>query len=148
MKLGKNVTNLSACVGLLVSMLLAGCQTSIVRYSDYLLIDGHQIHYIVEGEGTPVLLMHGGYLDLRMWDQQVPALVDNGYQVIRFSDLGHGDSRSQGSSIQGRLIIDTLLTSLGIPSVHLIGLSWGAMLAVDYVLYNPKKVTSMVLVSP
>jgi pimeloyl-ACP methyl ester carboxylesterase len=41
-----------------------------------LALDGTDLHYEVEGDGVPVLLIHGLALDARMWDDQVPVLRD------------------------------------------------------------------------
>ena len=35
-------------------------------------VDGGKLYYEVEGDGHPLLLIHGGLGDLRMWDDQVP----------------------------------------------------------------------------
>ncbi len=37
-------------------------------------VDGGRLYYEVEGDGHPLLLIHGGLGDLRMWDDQVPVV--------------------------------------------------------------------------
>ena len=54
-----------------------------------------KIHYKVNGDGEPVLFIHGGYLDLSMWDSQIEDLSKAGFQIIRYSDIGHGKTESE-----------------------------------------------------
>ena len=51
------------------------------------------IHHEDSGTGDAVVLLHGGGVDLRMWDDQVPALAER-YRVIRFDARGHGRSET------------------------------------------------------
>lgn len=50
--------------------------------TSFLETDGAHIYPEVEGSGEPVLLIHAGIANLRMWDEQLPALSD-AYRVIR-----------------------------------------------------------------
>jgi pimeloyl-ACP methyl ester carboxylesterase len=59
--------------------------------SRYTELTNSRIHYDDVGRGDVVLLLHGLGLDLRMWDEQVPALAER-YRVVRI-DL-HGFGRS------------------------------------------------------
>lgn len=111
-------------------------------------IGGAQIHYKVDGAGEAVLFLHGGYLDLSMWDCQTDDLVHAGYQVVRYSDIGHGKTESGEENIFGYKIANRLMDELGIEKIHVIGLSWGAMTAVDLAMAYPKKTERLILVSP
>ena len=61
----------------------------------YLKVGNARIHYKVNGDGEPVLFIHGGYLDLSMWDSQIEDLSKAGFHVIRYSDIGHGKTESE-----------------------------------------------------
>ena len=50
-----------------------------------------RLYYEVQGKGRPVVLIHGGLLDSRMWDDQVPVLGGK-YQVVRYDVRGFGRS--------------------------------------------------------
>ena len=106
------------------------------------------IHYKVDGDGEPVLFIHGGYLDLSMWDSQIDDLTKAGFQVIRYSDISHGKTESVKEEILGCEIAKRLIDELGIKKINLVGLSWGAMLAADYALTYPENIDRMILVSP
>lgn len=51
---------------------------------------GH-LSYTVAGEGPPVVLVHAGVADHRMWDAVVPALAER-HTVIRYDLRGFGES--------------------------------------------------------
>jgi hypothetical protein len=52
-------------------------------------VEGTSIHYDVSGTGQPILLLHAGVADSRMWDEQVRALSPY-YTVIRCDLRGFG----------------------------------------------------------
>ena len=110
-------------------------------------IRGNKIHYKTEGKGQELLFVHGGYLNLDMWDSQV-AEFKKEYRTIRFSDIGHGLTQSSDTLIHGYEIIEHLTQSDVENKVTLIGLSWGAMLCVDFALKHPERVEKLILISP
>src|SRR5215212_4994917 len=55
-------------------------------------LNGADIYYVLYGSGTPVVLVHGGFAHGGVFSNQIPALVDAGYQVIVFDSRGHGHS--------------------------------------------------------
>lgn len=55
-------------------------------------VDGHQIAYVDEGHGTPIVLMHGIPTSSWMYRKLIPALANNGYRVIAPDMLGMGSS--------------------------------------------------------
>ena len=115
---------------------------------DFIEVNDHKIYYEKSGFGKPVLLIHGGYLDNTMWDDQVEFLNKNGFMTIRFDDIGHGKSVSGKEKVYSHEIIETLLNELKINKVDIVGLSWGTMMAVDYSLKHPEKVNKLILISP
>ncbi len=115
---------------------------------DFVEIKDHKIYYEISGVGSPILLIHGGYLDNTMWDDQVEFLNKNGFMTIRFDDTGHGKSISGKEKVYSFEIIEAILNKCGIDKVGIIGLSWGTMMAVDYTLKYPEKVSKLILISP
>jgi len=57
-------------------------------------VNGEDIYYEIEGDGPPLILIHGWTLNLRMWDQQVEVLRRR-FRMIRFDRRGFG--RSSGN---------------------------------------------------
>jgi len=111
------------------------------------------------GDGPVVVLIHGHSLDLRMWQYQVTALVDAGFRVVRHDVRGHGRSLIAPSgytwenySADLRDLLDRLnverptTETLHVPAVHLVGLSMGGGVALQFALDNPQRVISLTLV--
>ncbi|NET34365.1 MAG: alpha/beta hydrolase [Cyanothece sp. SIO1E1] len=109
--------------------------------------DQNPIAYRVSGKGFPLVLIHAGGLDQQMWEQQVKTFSKN-YKVITYDVRGHGKSQNT----QDRLLeIDDLkavLAKEGVTDFHLVGLSFGAIIALDYVINEPGQVQKLVLASP
>jgi len=51
--------------------------------------EGGKLYYEVAGSGHPLILIHGGQMDRRMWDEQF-ALFSKSYRVIRYDFRGFG----------------------------------------------------------
>ena len=114
--------------------------------------DGIGLSYSVEGEGPPVLLIHGfastgaiNWVDTG-W---VSALVAAGYRTIRFDNRGHGDSRklydpqlyyAHEMAEDARRLLDYL----GIGRAAVIGYSMGARIAAFLALRHPDRVAAAV----
>lgn len=109
---------------------------------------GGRIYYEAEGEGTPVVLLHGHTLDLRMWDPQMAALTKS-YRVIRPEFRGYGHSTDQREGMQFTYVDDimTLLDSLHLDKIHLVGLSMGSFVASEIVAMHPERLLSATLAS-
>lgn len=113
----------------------------------YLFKNQHKIQIKTTGKGAPILFVHGGYLDLDIWEPQVKEFKTSN-RIIRFSDLGHGKTVRAKSSIFGYEIINHITAQYPEEKFVLVGLSWGAMLCVDFALNYPDNVEKLVLVSP
>jgi pimeloyl-ACP methyl ester carboxylesterase len=57
-------------------------------------VDGTRLYYETLGEGHPLVLIHGGYMDRRMWDDQFYVFSQH-YRVIRYDVRGFGKSELQ-----------------------------------------------------
>ena len=108
-------------------------------------VDGAQIYYEIAGEGEPVVLVHGFTLDTRMWDDQFDALSAR-YKVVRYDVRGYGKSSvpEEGSPYSNAADLRGLLDHLDIEKAHVIGLSMGGSIAINFTLEYPERVTSLV----
>lgn len=95
-------------------------------------VNNTAVHYRWDGpeEGDVVLLAHSLASDHKMWDPQVPALIEAGYRVLRYDHRGHG----QSAVPPGPYTIETLagdavglMDALELDTVHFVGLSMGGM---------------------
>jgi 3-oxoadipate enol-lactonase len=113
--------------------------------------DGVALNVAIEGEGPPLVLLHGHTLDLRVWDETTPWLVRAGFRVIRYDQRGHGRSSSPPSGYRWSdhaADLAEVIASLDAAPAHLVGLSKGGGIALELALRSPELVRSLALVSP
>ena len=110
-------------------------------------INGAQLHYDVKGTGHPLLLVHAGVADSRMWEAQVDAFSKE-YQVIRFDLRGFGRSNMPSGIFSNTEDTRALLDFLGIEKTYLLGISFGGLIALDFTLAHPGYVEALVLGAP
>ena len=106
--------------------------------------NGARIYYEVDGAGDPVVLIHAGVANLRMWDDQVAALRDS-CRVIRYDTRGFGRTETDAVEFSNRSDIAALLDHLGEASAHVVGISRGGMIALDFAIEYPDRVRSLVV---
>ncbi len=110
-------------------------------------VGGTKMYYEVYGHGESILFIHAGIADCRMWDAQVAALSSQ-YEVIRCDLRGFGKTPRGAVRFSFYHDIAVLLDSLGIGKAHIVGSSYGGMVAIDYALAYPERVSSLVLCAP
>lgn len=110
-------------------------------------VDGGELRYEKCGEGSPVVLVHGGSLDASTWDPQVDALARR-HTVIRYDLRGHGASSTPTQPFRHYEDLRVLLTRLGITRTSLVGHSMGGRVVIDFALANPELVDRLVLAAP
>ena len=108
--------------------------------------NGGRLYYEVEGRGEPVVLIHAGIANLRMWDEQVPALSD-AYRVIRYDTRGFGRTETDDVPFSNRDDISALLDHFGEQSAHLVGISRAGIIALDYAIESPARVRSLAFIN-
>jgi pimeloyl-ACP methyl ester carboxylesterase len=106
----------------------------------------------VEGEGRPVVLLHGFPDTKRLWSKTVPVLVDAGFQVIVPDQRGYGASDKpddvEAYSIPFLAIdVTAILDHLGIERAHVVGHDWGAAIAWATASFAPERVDHLVALS-
>jgi len=114
--------------------------------------DGVGLDVTVQGEGPPVLLLHGWPDTHELWDSQAAALVAAGYQVIAPDLRGCGASdRPEGVDAYNILLLagDVLgvLDHLGLARAHVVGHDWGAALAWAIAAFMPDRVDHLACLS-
>lgn len=122
-----------------------------VRYalpnSRFMEIDGTPIHYVDEGQGPVIVLVHGSYASLRQWTGWAERLKQH-YRVIRFDQppaglSGPSPAADYGVALTMR-VIDTLTRRLGADRFLLVSTSSGAVPAVAYAAEHPDRVVGMI----
>jgi pimeloyl-ACP methyl ester carboxylesterase len=97
------------------------------------------------GKGVPVLLLHP--VNIRLWQNQIPAFAKAGYRVIAVDSRNHTPGApSEGfASNQGQMRLDELVTQLNLPKFHIIGTDMNGGLALQYAMAHPDKIRSVVM---
>lgn len=118
-----------------------------VTYSESGTIEaaGGPLYYEVAGEGHPLLLVHAGIADHRMWDDQWEEFSRR-YRVIRYDTRGYGRTPLLDRDYSNRQDIYDLLAHLGVDSTYIIAVSRGGTIATDFTLEHPEMVDALVLV--
>lgn len=112
------------------------------------LVEGKRVHYILEGDGPPVVLVHGNGGSLRRWRLCVPLLGEH-FQVVALDLPGFGDSDLLGSypTWEDYLrFLTAFLDTLGLPRASFIGHGVGGLLILDLALREPARVDRLVVV--
>lgn len=96
--------------------------------------------------GDPLVLVHAGIADARMWEAIVPALAA-GHRVVRFDMRGYGRSLSGRGRFAFAADLAALLDALEIRRAHVVGASFGGLVALELAATQPERVASLVLLA-
>jgi pimeloyl-ACP methyl ester carboxylesterase len=113
-------------------------------------IDGVRLHYMDEGQGPVVVLLHASFMSLRFWDLLAADLL-RGHRVIRLdfptAGLTGPDPRKLYSMERNGQLLEQLLTRLNVERFALVGTSSGGIVAFRYAAAHPERVTRLILVN-
>jgi len=105
-----------------------------------------KLYYEMMGESHALVLIHSGLLDCRMWDGQFTKFAKH-YKVIRYDIRGFGKSALSKGKYSHVKDLKSLLKFLEVDNLHIIGISLGGMIAIDFAIEYPEKVSSLILTS-
>ena len=157
MKLSR-ISARARCIGFLSPLCALAvslqCTTRGRADEGFIAVEGGRIwyHRVGTGAGTPLVLLHGGPGSCSYYLKPLLALSAD-RPVIIYDQLGCGKSdRPTDTTLftVDRYVreLQTLRDSLGLREIHLLGHSWGAMLAEAYMATHPTGVRSLILSSP
>lgn len=118
--------------------------------SGYADVNGLHMYYEVQGEGSPLVLLHGGVQSIDLsFGALIPELVGR-HRVIAVELQGHGrtadiDRTSTPAALAGDVV--ALLDHLSIDRAHVLGFSLGASVAWELAVSQPDRVRSVVPIS-
>ncbi len=121
----------------------------------YVPFKGYQTWYRIVGVGdkTPLLCLHGGPGATHDYLESLDAMADTGRRVIYYDQLGCGRSAIDVSKPELWTVelyveeVDVVRRALGLDLIHLLGQSWGGMLAMEYMITQPQGVASLTIAS-
>jgi pimeloyl-ACP methyl ester carboxylesterase len=158
---------LAICLGLLVGHVQAGTREvetlSLAevraRYqlpnSRYMNVDGVDLHYVDEGSGPVVLLLHASYMGLRSWDG-IAARLKPRFRVVRLDFPNAGLSGPETKPVppgkfdlieRNHEILARFVEALALDKINLVGTSSGGSVAFRYASRNTGRVARLVLIN-
>ena len=115
-------------------------------------VNGVELHYLDEGSGPPLILIHGGLGDYREWGAQM-ARFSARNRVIAYSRRYNYPNHNEPISPNHSAIIEAedlaaLIDLLKLERVDIVGYSYGAFTALCYATRHPERVRNLVLAEP
>lgn len=109
-------------------------------------IGGATIEGVEQGDGLPIIFLHAGVCDKRMWAEQMSAVADAGWHAIAYDRRGYGETISADEAFNHLDDLEALLDALDIHAALFVGCSMGGGLAIDFALAHPGRVLGLVLI--
>lgn len=123
-----------------------GTNSSSKTISGFVDIGKCQISYEMKGEGIPLILIHGGALDKRMWDDQFDEFAKH-FKVIRYDARKHGMTKNEPNTFSHHEDLKIFMEKLAIDKAVIMGLSMGGYISIDFALTHPEKVLALIPVA-
>jgi pimeloyl-ACP methyl ester carboxylesterase len=115
-------------------------------------VNGVELSYIAQGTGTPVVFVHGAWMDLRYWEPQRQAIATQ-YRFMAYSLRYHGtapwpDAGQHYALATHAADLTAFIRQLHAGPVHLVGLSSGGRLVTMVTVEHPDLVRSLTVLEP
>ncbi len=134
--------------------LISLCSSAAAQENDSIIVSNAVLHYSVEGQGPPILLLSGGPGISSEQLSDISKHLRSTRRCILFDQRGTGRSHTTPldsttiSLHQAMEDITLLLRRIDAGKITIIGHSWGAMLAMSYAINHPRAVAGLVLIGP
>jgi pimeloyl-ACP methyl ester carboxylesterase len=109
------------------------------------------MHYVEQGSGEPVILIHGNNSSSVWWEYTLERMKDSPYRFIAPDLRGRGDTSGPAANWTVEMLaadVRRLIEQLGIGAAHVVGHSLGANVAIQYALDHRRDVKSLLLLNP
>jgi pimeloyl-ACP methyl ester carboxylesterase len=116
------------------------------KHSGHVDVNGVSIYYATYGQGSLVILLHGGLVNSDWWGNQIPALATH-HTVIVMDSRGHGRSTRDAQPYSYDLMADDvvgLFDALKLRKTDVVGWSDGAVVGLDLAMRHPDRVGRIV----
>ena len=120
----------------------------------FIRIQGYNIHYVETGTTTgqqeTMLLIPGAFSSYRSWNRVIPLLAKH-YRLLAIDYLGAGDSDKPASGFAYKIeeqadVIAQMMQQAGIPRAHIVGVSYGGLIALNLATRYPQLADSLVCI--
>ena len=115
--------------------------------TDFATIGNAKIYFEMSGRGKPLLLLHSGIADHRMWAEQCGEFSRH-FQVIMPDFRGYGKSPAPKGPFRHYEDMHGLIQHLGFTSVNIAGCSLGGKTAIEMAIAYPEIVSRLILIAP
>ena len=119
------------------------------RYAE---VDGVRLHYVDEGSGPPILMVHGQPTWSYLYRKMIPPLVAAGYRCVAPDLMGFGlsDKPTDESAYTLRRhveLVTGLVEQLGLERVTVVGQDWGGPIGLRYAIDHRDNIGSLVILN-
>lgn len=111
-------------------------------------VNGILIHYVIGGEGDPVVLLHGWPETWYEWRNIIPELIANNYTVIAPDMRGLGDSEKPQKGYDTKTVAEDiyqLVKKLGFSKIYLVAHDLGGPVAYSYAAAHRESIHKMII---
>lgn len=120
--------------------------------SHYAEVDGVRLHYVDEGSGPPVLMVHGQPTWSYLYRKMIPPLVEAGYRCVAPDLMGFGlsDKPTDESAytLQRHVALVTgLVEQLSLEGITTVGQDWGGPISLRYAIDHQENIRSLVILN-
>jgi epoxide hydrolase 4 len=115
-----------------------------------IITNGIRMHYVTQGEGPLVVLLHGFPEFWYSWRYQIPVLAEHGYRVVAPNLRGYNESdKPRKGYDMGTLLLDIvgLIQALGYEKAIIVGHDWGGALAWSFAIRYPAMTERLVVLN-
>lgn len=108
-------------------------------------LNGANVYYEIDGEGEPLVFLHAGISDTRLWDGQFDYYARQ-FRTLRYDLRGYGKTTAAAANFSHSDDLRVLLDQLSIERAILVGCSMGGTAAMDFLLTHPNRVSALVMI--
>lgn len=121
---------------------------SVPTKSDRVAVNGVEIYYEIHGQGSPLVMLHGGVNPSDFFGAPLAAMAED-HQVIAIHMRGHGlssDAAAPWTTEQMADDVDAVLDALGFENVDVMGWSLGGGVALQTAIRHPDRVGKLIVI--
>ncbi len=117
----------------------------------YITTNGVKLHYVTQGEGTLMLMLHGFPEFWYSWRHQIPKFAED-FQVVAIDLRGYNDSdkpAEQSAYVMDEFIkdIEGVIKGLGYEKCVLVGHDWGGAIAWNFAYAHPEMIERLIILN-
>ncbi|GLX66536.1 haloalkane dehalogenase [Paenibacillus glycanilyticus] len=118
--------------------------------SRYLNVNGHNLHYIEQGSGQPILMLHGNPTWSYMYRNLIPYLDKLGRCIaVDLIGMGRSDKPDIGYTfLEHADHISKFIEAMGLKDIILVGHDWGMAIGLHYAMNHPDHVKAIAMLEP